>query len=90
MPKCCVDCRNIESDYVWYSYSEDEELVFYCKYKSKKEKYYDDEVDGDVLDEECDKYNPYKLERNIPHYESRKIYFAGEEIFKEQNDEDNI
>lgn len=80
MPVCCVDCKNIEDDYLWYSYSDDEHHVFRCKYKAKREKYHYDELDGNISSEKCDKYNPYKLERNIPWYNDRKTYFTPWEV----------
>lgn len=69
MPKCCYDCKNLDWDYEYDG--EDETIFFQCTRKGKGREF----VEGLSICE-CDKYNPYKDKRRMPHEVDRKFCFG--------------
>ncbi len=68
MPKCCYDCKNLDWDYEYDG--EDETIFFQCTKKGKNRTFVED---LSICD--CEKHNPYKDKRRIPHEVDRKFYF---------------
>ena len=64
--KCCIDCKNLESDYEWDGI--DETVSFYCRLKARED------CPKNESDEKCDKYRPYKRKGYIPNYVEKMVF----------------
>lgn len=72
MPKCCYDCKNLDSDYEWDE-DGDETIFFQCTKRGKSREFVED-----LSVNKCDKYNPYKDKRRIPNELDRRFCFEVE------------